>query len=62
LLDEPFAHIDFETRLKVMQAISEYLAVHATILVIVTHEDFDLRYFVEKSFDFPELVGKFTGN
>ena len=45
-----------------MQAISEYLAVHATILVIVTHEDFDLRYFVEKSFDFPELVGKFTGN
>ncbi|QTQ12233.1 ATP-binding cassette domain-containing protein [Treponema parvum] len=62
LLDEPFAHIDFETRLKVMQAISEYLAVHATILVIVTHEDFDLRYFVEKSFDFPELVGQFTGN
>ena len=62
LLDEPFAHIDFETRLKVMQAISEYLAEHATILVIVTHEDFDLRYFVEKSFDFPELVGQFTGN
>ena len=62
LLDEPFAHIDFETCLKVMQAISEYLAVHATILVIVTHEDFDLRYFVEKSFDFPELVGQFTGN
>jgi len=60
LLDEPFAHIDFETRLHVMKAISEYLAVHATILVVVTHEDFDLRYFVEKSYDFPELVGQFT--
>ncbi len=59
LLDEPFAHIDFETRLHVMKAISEYLAEHATILVVVTHEDFDLQYFVEKSFDFPELVGQF---
>ena len=56
LLDEPFAHIDFETRLHVMKVISDYLAEHATILVVVTHEDFDLRYFVEKSFDFPELV------
>src|SRR5574344_191214 len=62
LLDEPFAHIDFETRLHVMQAISDYLAEHATILVVVTHEDFDLRYFVEKSFDFPELVGQFKKN
>jgi ABC-type multidrug transport system ATPase subunit len=61
LLDEPFAHIDFETRLNVMKAISEYLSVHATILVVVTHEDFDLRYFVEKSYDFPELVGQFVG-
>ncbi|MGI5173960.1 ATP-binding cassette domain-containing protein [Treponema sp. OMZ 840] len=61
LLDEPFAHIDFETRLQVMKAISEYLADHATILVIVTHEDFDLRYFIEKNFDFPELVGQFVG-
>lgn len=59
LLDEPFAHIDFETRLHVMKVISEYLAEHATILVVVTHEDFDLQYFVEKSFDFPELVGQF---
>jgi peptide/nickel transport system ATP-binding protein len=61
LLDEPFAHIDFETRLHVMEAISEYLSVHATILIVVTHEDFDLRYFVEKSYDFPELVGQFAG-
>jgi len=59
MLDEAFAHIDFDTRLKVMEAISDYLAVHATILVLVTHEDFDLRYFVEKSYDFPELVGQF---
>ena len=61
LLDEPFAHIDFETRLHVMKAISEYLSVHATILIVVTHEDFDLRYFVEHSYDFPELVGQFAG-
>ena len=57
LLDEPFAHIDFETRAKVMRAISEYIAENATVLIVVTHEDFDLRYFVEKSYDFPELVG-----
>lgn len=57
LLDEPFAHIDFDTRLHVMKVISDYLAEHATILVVVTHEDFDLRYFVEKNYDFPELVG-----
>lgn len=54
LLDEPFAHIDFDTRLHVMKVISDYLAEHATILVVVTHEDFDLRYFVEKNFDFVE--------
>jgi ABC-type multidrug transport system ATPase subunit len=59
LLDEPFAHIDFATRLHVMKVISDYLAEHATILVVVTHEDFDLRYFVEKNFDFPELVGQY---
>ncbi len=58
LLDEPFAHIDFETRTKVMQAISDYMAENATILIVVTHEDFDLRYFVERSYDFPELVGQ----
>ncbi len=56
LLDEPFAHIDFDTRLHVMKVISDYLAEHATILVVVTHEDFDLRYFVEKNYDFPTLV------
>lgn len=59
LLDEPFAHIDFDTRLHVMKVISDYLAVHATILVVVTHEDFDLRYFIEKNYDFPELVGQY---
>ena len=48
---------DFETRAKVMRAISDYMAENATILLVVTHEDFDLRYFVEKSYDFPELVG-----
>jgi ABC-type glutathione transport system ATPase component len=57
LLDEPFAHIDFATRLHVMKVISDYLAEHATILVVVTHEDFDLRYFIEKNYDFPELIG-----
>lgn len=60
LLDEPFAHIDFDTRLHVMKVISDYLAEHATILVVVTHEDFDLRYFVEKNYDFPELVGMYA--
>jgi hypothetical protein len=34
------------------------MAESATILIVVTHEDFDLRYFVERSNDFPELVGK----
>ena len=56
LLDEPFAHIDFETRARVMRTISDYMAENPTILLVVTHEDFDLRYFVEKSYDFPELV------
>ncbi len=56
LLDEPFAHIDFDTRLHVMKVISDYLAEHATILIVVTHEDFDLRYFVEKNYNFPDLV------
>ena len=60
LLDEPFAHIDFDTRLHVMKVISDYLAEHATILVVVTHEDFDLRYFIEKNYDFPELVGMYA--
>jgi peptide/nickel transport system ATP-binding protein len=56
LLDEPFAHIDFETRAKVMRAISDYMAENETILIVVTHEDFDLKYFVEKNYDFPELI------
>jgi peptide/nickel transport system ATP-binding protein len=58
LLDEPFAHIDFDTRARVMQAISDYMAENATILIVVTHEDFDLRYFVERNYDFPALVGQ----
>ena len=58
LLDEPFAHIDFETRARVMKAISDYMAENATILIVVTHEDFDLRYFVEQNHDFPALAGQ----
>jgi energy-coupling factor transporter ATP-binding protein EcfA2 len=58
LMDEPFAHIDFETRTEVMRAISEYMAENATILIVVTHEDFDLRYFVETNYDFPEITGQ----
>ncbi len=61
LLDEPFAHIDFETRARVMRAISDYMAENAIILLVVTHEDFDLRWFVEKSYDFPELVSSGRG-
>ncbi len=52
LLDEPFAHIDFETRSKVMKAIADYLKQAGAILIVVTHEDFDLKYFVETSYDF----------
>ncbi len=58
LLDEPFAHIDFEARAKVMRAISDYMAENETILLVVTHEDFDLKYFVEENYDFPELLEK----
>ena len=56
LLDEPFAHIDFETRALVMQAISDYLKEKAAILIVVTHEDFDLQYFVQTEFDFLSKV------
>jgi ABC-type multidrug transport system ATPase subunit len=56
LLDEPFAHIDFETRTLVMKAISDYLAESRAILIVVTHEDFDLKYFVQTDYDFPSLV------
>lgn len=58
LLDEPFAHIDFDTRSRVMRALSEYLSRTKTILIVVTHEDFDLRYFVDINYNFPELVSK----
>lgn len=56
LLDEPFAHIDFETRALVMKAISEYLAESNAILIVVTHEDFDLKYFIQTDYDFPSMV------
>ncbi|MEM5947937.1 ATP-binding cassette domain-containing protein [Spirochaetia bacterium 38H-sp] len=56
LLDEPFAHIDFATRMMVMKVIGEYITQNETIIIVVTHEDFDLRYFVETSFDFPDII------
>ena len=56
LLDEPFAHIDFETRALVMNAISDYLKERAAILIVVTHEDFDLQYFVQTEYDFLSKV------
>ncbi len=56
LLDEPFAHIDFETRTLVMKAISEYLANNEVILLVVTHEDFDLQYFIDEDFDFLSIA------
>lgn len=52
LLDEPFAHIDFETRALVMRAISDYLAENETVVIAVTHEDYDLKYFIEENYDF----------
>lgn len=58
LLDEPFAHIDFETRTLVMKAISEYLEESKAILIVVTHEDFDLKYFIQTDYDFPSMVAK----
>lgn len=56
LLDEPFAHIDFETRALVMKAISDYLKEKEAILIVVTHEDFDLQYFVQTEYDFLSYV------
>jgi ABC-type glutathione transport system ATPase component len=52
LLDEPFAHIDFATRGLVMKALTDYMAENETILIVVTHEDYDLKYFVETNYDF----------
>ena len=56
LLDEPFAHIDFETRTLVMQTISEYLAKNQVVVLVVTHEDFDLKYFIDEDFDFLSIA------
>lgn len=56
LLDEPFAYIDFETRAAVMKAISGYLAERDAVLVVVTHEDFDLRAFVQEEVVFLEAA------
>jgi len=56
LLDEPFAHIDFETRTLVMQTISEYLAENQVVLLVVTHEDFDLKYFIDEDLDFLSIA------
>jgi len=56
LLDEPFAHIDFETRGLVMQAIAAYLEASQAILIVVTHEDFDLKHFVETDYDFLSML------
>jgi ABC-type multidrug transport system ATPase subunit len=56
LLDEPFAHIDFETRALVMKAIAGYLKEKAAILIVVTHEDFDLQYFIQTNYDFLSMV------
>ncbi len=56
LLDEPFAHIDFDTRALVMKAISDYLEESKAILIVVTHEEFDLKYFIQTAYDFPSIV------
>ncbi|MGA2546969.1 MAG: ATP-binding cassette domain-containing protein [Rectinemataceae bacterium] len=52
LLDEPFAHIDFQTRLVVMGAVEEWLRSRERILIAVTHEEFDLLHFSDESLDF----------
>jgi len=56
LLDEPFAHIDFETRSLVMRAISEYLAESGAVLIVVTHEDYDLKFFIQTDYDFLSIA------
>lgn len=62
LLDEPFAFIDFETRNKIMNVILDYIAEHPAILILVTHEDFDLKYFVEENFDFIKTTNNLKSN
>jgi hypothetical protein len=39
-----------------MKAIAEYLKEKAAILIVVTHEDFDLQYFIQTDYDFLSLV------
>ena len=56
ILDEPFAHIDFDSRLKLFKVIGDYLAKNPTILIVITHEQFDLSYFITDEMDFPSLV------
>lgn len=56
ILDEPFAHIDFDSRLKLFKVIGDYLAKNPTILIVITHEQFDLSYFITDEMDFPGLV------
>lgn len=56
ILDEPFAHIDFDSRLKLFKVIGDYLAKTPTILIVITHEQFDLSYFITDEIDFPSLV------
>lgn len=60
VLDEPFAHIDIETRSIIMNFIKEFITQNKLFLIIITHEDFDLKYFVEKNFDFETLVRKIS--
>lgn len=56
ILDEPFAHIDFDSRLVLFKVIGDYLAKNPTILIVITHEQFDLSYFITDEMDFPALV------
>lgn len=60
VLDEPFAHIDIGTRSIIMNFIKEFITQNKLFLIIITHEDFDLKYFVEKNFDFETLVRKIS--
>ena len=55
-LDEPFAHIDYATRLQVMRAVGAWLDERERVLVAATHEDFDLRHFTDRVWDFPSLA------
>jgi len=57
LLDEPFAHIDFQTRLVVMEAVEKWLAERERLLIAVTHEEFDILHFSDECLDFLSLQG-----